>query len=122
MKNYPGVDSKLIQAAPRRLVPHGVWRLLVYTLSDPGTFNNETRFSAATFFLVLLFATACGKPEHDFIIPGGTVYDASSGPAMTADPAIDGEQVIRKGEHTGATQGKFVKGPGWTGNTPDMNP
>jgi N-acyl-D-amino-acid deacylase len=28
---------------------------------------------------------------------------------------INGEQVLADGEHTGATPGRFVKGPGWTG-------
>jgi N-acyl-D-amino-acid deacylase len=26
---------------------------------------------------------------------------------------VNGEQVLRDGEHTGATPGRFVKGPGW---------
>ncbi|MCK4577734.1 MAG: D-aminoacylase [Candidatus Marinimicrobia bacterium] len=29
---------------------------------------------------------------------------------------VNGGQVIRDGEHTGATPGRFVHGPGWTGN------
>ena len=28
---------------------------------------------------------------------------------------VNGEQVIRDGEHTGATPGRVVRGPGWTG-------
>ena len=28
---------------------------------------------------------------------------------------VNGKQVLRNGEHTGATPGRFVKGPGWTG-------
>jgi len=28
---------------------------------------------------------------------------------------VNGEQVLRDGEHTGATPGRFVRGPGWTG-------
>jgi N-acyl-D-amino-acid deacylase len=28
---------------------------------------------------------------------------------------VNGEQVVRNGEHTGATPGRFVRGPGWTG-------
>ena len=28
---------------------------------------------------------------------------------------VNGEQVLRDGEHTGAMPGRFVKGPGWTG-------
>ncbi len=29
---------------------------------------------------------------------------------------VNGEQVLRNGEHTGATPGRFVKGPGWIEN------
>jgi N-acyl-D-amino-acid deacylase len=29
---------------------------------------------------------------------------------------VNGEQVIRDGEHTGATPGRVVRGPGWTGD------
>jgi len=29
---------------------------------------------------------------------------------------VNGEQVLRDGEHTGATPGRFVKGPGWVGS------
>ena len=29
---------------------------------------------------------------------------------------VNGQQVLRDGEHTGATPGRFVKGPGWVGN------
>ena len=28
---------------------------------------------------------------------------------------VNGEQVIRNGEHTGATPGRVVRGPGWSG-------
>ena len=28
---------------------------------------------------------------------------------------VNGEQVLRDGKHTGATPGKFVKGPDWAG-------
>jgi N-acyl-D-amino-acid deacylase len=31
------------------------------------------------------------------------------------DVFVNGVQVLRKGEPTGATPGKFVKGAGWTG-------
>jgi N-acyl-D-amino-acid deacylase len=30
---------------------------------------------------------------------------------------VNGEQVLRNGEHTGATPGRVVRGPGWTGGT-----
>lgn len=30
---------------------------------------------------------------------------------------VNGEQVLRDGEHTGTTPGRFVKGPGWVGNS-----
>jgi N-acyl-D-amino-acid deacylase len=28
---------------------------------------------------------------------------------------VNGVQVLRDGEHTGATPGRVVRGPGWTG-------
>jgi N-acyl-D-amino-acid deacylase len=28
---------------------------------------------------------------------------------------VNGEQVLRDGEHTGATPGRVVRGPGWKG-------
>jgi len=31
---------------------------------------------------------------------------------------VNGEQVLRDGEHTGATPGRVVRGPGWTGRRP----
>jgi N-acyl-D-amino-acid deacylase len=31
------------------------------------------------------------------------------------DVFVNGQQVLKDGEHTGATPGKFVKGPGWKG-------
>jgi len=33
------------------------------------------------------------------------------------DVLVNGEAVLRDGEHTGATPGRFVRGPGWTGWT-----
>ena len=32
------------------------------------------------------------------------------------DVFVNGEQVLRNGEHTGATPGQVVRGPGWTGH------
>jgi N-acyl-D-amino-acid deacylase len=32
---------------------------------------------------------------------------------------VNGEQVVRDGEHTGATPGRVVRGPGWTGGAGD---
>lgn len=34
---------------------------------------------------------------------------------------VNGTQVLRDGEHTGATPGRFVHGPGWTGRQETMN-
>jgi len=31
---------------------------------------------------------------------------------------VNGQQVLKNGEHTGNTPGRFVKGPGWVGNLP----
>ena len=30
---------------------------------------------------------------------------------------VNGGHVLKDGEHTGATPGRFVKGPGWTGSS-----
>ncbi|MGH9380771.1 MAG: N-acyl-D-amino-acid deacylase family protein [Thermoanaerobaculia bacterium] len=35
---------------------------------------------------------------------------------------VNGTQVVRDGEHTGATPGRFVRGPGWTGRQGSTNP
>lgn len=58
-------------------------------------------FFAATLFLALILSSACSKPEHDVIIRGGTVYDGSGGPAMTADLAIDGDRIVMIGDLEG---------------------
>jgi len=29
---------------------------------------------------------------------------------------VNGEQVLKDGEHTGATPGRAIRGPGWTGH------
>lgn len=34
------------------------------------------------------------------------------------DVFVNGVQVLRAGEHTGATPGRVVRGPGWTGRVP----
>jgi N-acyl-D-amino-acid deacylase len=53
--------------------------------------------------------------------------DAVSAPATFENPAqyatgmqhvfVNGEQVLADGEHTGATPGRFLKGPGWKGHS-----
>jgi N-acyl-D-amino-acid deacylase len=58
---------------------------------------------AVTLFLV----GACGGPEHDVIIRGGTLYDGNGGPAMTADLAIDDDLITQIGDlagHSGHTE------------------
>lgn len=58
---------------------------------------------AATLFLI----SACSKPEHDVIIRGGTLYDGSGGPAITADLAIDGDLITQIGgldDHRGRSE------------------
>ena len=32
---------------------------------------------------------------------------------------VNGEQVLRDGEHTGSTPGRVVRGPGWVGDSPE---
>ena len=50
---------------------------------------------------VLFLVSACSQPEHDFIIRGGTLYDGSGGPALTADLAIDGDRITAIGDLDG---------------------
>jgi hypothetical protein len=45
-----------------------------------------------------------GCASYDVIVRHGTVYDGSGG-----------APVLAAGEHTGATPGRVVRGPGWTG-------
>ena len=35
------------------------------------------------------------------------------------DVFVNGEHVLRQGEHTGATPGRVIRGPGWMGRTPE---
>ena len=35
---------------------------------------------------------------------------------------VNGEQVLKDGEHTGALPGRVVRGPGWVGHTDDSGP
>jgi len=56
---------------------------------------------AVALILVLFLAAACSQPEHDVIIRGGTIYDGSGGPALTADLAIDGDRITKIGDLEG---------------------
>ena len=47
--------------------------------------------------------------------PGAQVLLYFEAANMKADVFVNGEQVIRDGEHTGATPGRVVRGPGWKG-------
>lgn len=53
---------------------------------------------ALSLAATLLLAGACSKPEHDVIVRGGTLYDGTGGPAITADLAIDGDRISRIGD------------------------
>jgi len=60
-----------------------------------------------TLVTVLLLVSACSQPEHDIIIRGGTLYDGSGGPALSADLAIDGDRITAIGDldgHTGRSE------------------
>lgn len=50
-------------------------------------------------------------------------YDAPQRYATGVDHVfVNGVQVLRDGEHTGATPGRVVRGPGWTGHAPAVGP
>lgn len=50
---------------------------------------------------ILLLTSACSKPDHDIIIRGGSIYDGSGGPTITADLAIDGDRITAIGNLEG---------------------
>jgi N-acyl-D-amino-acid deacylase len=50
---------------------------------------------------VLLLISACGNPEFDVIIRGGTLFDGSGGPPVMADLAIDGDRIAALGDLSG---------------------
>ena len=54
-------------------------------------------------FLVSLLAASCAS--HDLIIRGGTIYDGSGRPPVTADIAVDGERIVAIGD-LGDARGK----------------
>ena len=47
---------------------------------------------------IVLLGSACSKPQHDVIIRGGSIYDGSGGPTITADLAIDGDRITAIGD------------------------
>jgi N-acyl-D-amino-acid deacylase len=56
---------------------------------------------------ILLLTNACSKPDHDIIIRGGSIYDGSGGPTITADLAIDGDRITAIGDledHNGKSE------------------
>jgi N-acyl-D-amino-acid deacylase len=57
------------------------------------------------------------QPRFDLLIRNGTLYDE---PHLLATGVthvfVNGEADLRDGKHTGATPGRFVRGPGWSGN------
>ncbi|MCP4045484.1 MAG: hypothetical protein GY732_05790, partial [Gammaproteobacteria bacterium] len=48
--------------------------------------------------MTILLTSACSKPDHDIIIRGGSIYDGSGGPTITADLAIDGDRITAIGD------------------------
>jgi len=56
---------------------------------------------------IILLNSACSKPSHDIIIRGGSIYDGSGTPAITADLAIDGDRITAigdLGDHEGKSE------------------
>jgi len=45
---------------------------------------------------------ACGGPTYDVLIHGGTVYDGTGAPGVTADVAIQGDSIVAVGDLAGA--------------------
>ena len=80
------------------------------------------------FSLCCLLATCLPLAAYDVILLGGTIYDGSGDKPYTGDIAFNGDkiaatgmlhvfvngtQVLKGGEHTGAKPGRVVRGPGW---------
>ena len=81
--------------------------------------------------LTLFPATTLGIQNRGRLAPGYFADLAIFDPATIQDHAtfenphayatgmvhvfVNGEQVLKNGEHTGATPGRIVRGPGWTG-------
>ena len=93
--------------------------------------EKTARLSDAIRRLTSLPADNLGLRDRGRLAPGMAADVVVFDPATIADHAtfdkpmqyatgvrdvfVNGVQVLRQGEHTGATPGRFIKGPGWTG-------
>ena len=68
--------------------------------------ENRGRLAEGYFADVLVFDPATIQDHATFEEP----HQYSTGMVHVF---VNGEQVIKDGEHTGATPGRFVRGPGW---------
>ncbi|RMH51305.1 MAG: D-aminoacylase, partial [Bacteroidetes bacterium] len=48
--------------------------------------------------LVVLLLAACGAPDYDVILRGGTVYDGSGAPPVVADVALNADTIAAIGD------------------------
>jgi len=79
--------------------------LYVSILKGSHTMNRSVQ--TLVLVTIILLTSACSKPEHDTIIRGGSIYDGSGGPAITADLAIDGDRITAIGDledHNGKSE------------------
>jgi N-acyl-D-amino-acid deacylase len=104
-----------------------VARLLGYYVRD----QHATTLQDAVRRLTSLPATNLGIRDRGWLKPGyhadvvvfdpATIHDNATYEkpqqlaSGVADVFINGVQVLKDGRHTGATPGRFVRGPGWTG-------
>ena len=88
--------------AIRRLtrLPASNWKLADRGCLDPGCFADLVVFD----------------PER--IADHATFEDPRQYATGVRDVFVNGVQVLREGEHTGATPGRVVRGPGWIGAAP----
>jgi N-acyl-D-amino-acid deacylase len=66
----------------------------------------QKTFVHATFTDIVVFDPAKVQDHATFVEP----HQYSTGMVHVF---VNGEQVLEDGEHTGATPGRFVRGPGW---------
>jgi N-acyl-D-amino-acid deacylase len=94
-------DEKIIplQEAVRRLTS---------LPADNLRLDHRGRLAAGYFADVVLFDPATVKDNATYDNP----HQYATG---VRDVFVNGVQVIKDGEHTGATPGRFVRGPGWKG-------
>ena len=70
--------------------------------------NKRGELKPGFFADIVVFDPATVQDHATFVDP----HQYSTG---IIHVVVNGEQVLENGEHTGATPGRFVRGPGWTG-------